>query len=198
LITVWNLSIPTPGDPFGGYSLLDEVGEPRPVYAAWQQTIGIQAQRGIPTPQHLLQEKVQILGQDVIVHLGDSHERPPWWPLYGGRKPSPTWSGSFYLTDPGTGDWALLMELMQINEIGTTVTVNGVSLPDLPQQDYTRRWLTVRRPVPADILRPGYNQVSLTSVTLIPDAQHRNFVWDDLQVRNIRLVRKIQPASPAP
>ena len=32
LVTVWNLSRPTPGDPFGGYSLLDSEGEPRPAY----------------------------------------------------------------------------------------------------------------------------------------------------------------------
>jgi hypothetical protein len=190
LITVWNLSIPRPGDSFGGYSLLDFAGEPRPTYRAWQQAIGSRAERGVPTPQHQPQDKVQVLGKDVVIHLGDSEERPPWWPLFAGRNPSLTWTGGFYLNDPGSTDWTLLMELMQLNEMGTAITINGIPLsPDLPQQDYTRRWLTMRRSVPASILRPGYNELAIKSVTLIPDVQHRNFVWDDFQIKNIRLVR---------
>jgi len=190
LVTVWNLSIPTHGDPFGGYSLLDFAGQPRPVYHVWQQTIGTREERNIPTPEHHPQRVVQILGQDVLIHLGDSHERPPWWPLFGGRKPSITWTGGFYLNDPGTTDWTLLLELMQLNEIGTTVTINGATLsPDLPQQDYTRRWLTARRTVPASLLKPGYNEFTITAARLLPDVQHRNFVWDDMQVRNVRLMR---------
>jgi hypothetical protein len=190
LITVWNLSIPTADDPFGGYSLLDFAGRPRPVYYAWQQAIGSREARGIPAPQFEPQQRVQILGQDVVIHLGDSHERPPWWPLFGGRKPSVTWMGGFYLNKPGTMDWILLLELMQLNEIGTTVAINGVTLsPDLPQQDYTRRWLTMRRTVPVSLLQPGYNEFTITAARLLPDVQHRNFVWDDMQVRNVRLVR---------
>ena len=121
----------------------------------------------------------------------DSDLQPPWWPLYGGHKPSLSWTGGFYLPDPGPTDWMLLLELMQQNEIGATVAINGISLsPDLPQQDFTRRWLTVHRPVPVDLLRPGYNELTITTVRLLPDAQHDEFVWDDFQVRNIRLVRE--------
>jgi hypothetical protein len=190
LITVWNLSVPEPGDPFGGYSLLDAEGQPRPVYYAWQKAIGSQAERGAPMPSLKQANHVQILGQNVPIHLGDSHERPPWWPLFAGRKPSLTWTGGFYMVDSGTDDWTLVLELMQQNEIGASVTINGVVLsPDLPQQDFTRRWLTVRRPVPASILRPGYNELTFTTATLIPDAQHYNFVWDDVQLRNVRLAR---------
>jgi hypothetical protein len=182
--------VPEPGDPFGGYSLLDFAGQPRPVYHAWQQAIGSRAERGVPTPQVEQGDTVSILDRDVVIHLGDSHLRPPWWPLFAGRKPSLTWIGGFYLVDPGPGDWTLKLELMQSNEIGTSITINGVPLsPDLPQQDYTRRWLTVRRSVPVSLLRPGYNELNITSVSLIPDAQHRNFVWDDFQVRHIRLMR---------
>ena len=83
-----------------------------------------------------------------------------------------------------------LLEMLQNNELGTVVAVNGVPLtPDLPQQDYTRRWLTMHRTVPVSLLRPGYNELTITMVSLLPDTQHRNFVWDDFQVRNIRLVR---------
>ena len=46
LITVWNLSRPMLGDPFGGYSLLDESGQPRPAYEAWRQAVGSRAERG--------------------------------------------------------------------------------------------------------------------------------------------------------
>jgi hypothetical protein len=190
LITMWNLSIPIDGDPFGGYSLLDFAGQPRPVYYAWQQAIGSREEGGIPTPQLKPQRNVQILSENVVIHLGDSDERPPWWPLYGGHKPSITWTGGFYLNDPGTTDWTLVLELMQLNEIGTTAAINGVTLsPDLPQQNFTRRWLTVRRTVPASLLRPGYNEFTITAAELLPDVQHRNFVWDDFQLRNVRLVR---------
>jgi hypothetical protein len=134
---------------------------------------------------------VSILAADAVIHLGDSDLQPPWWPLFGGHKPSLVWSGGFYMADPGSSDWELLFELMQQNEIGATAAINGLPLsPDLPQQDFTRRWLTVRRRVPAALLRPGYNEISLITVRLLPDAQQENFVWDDFQVRNIRLVRR--------
>ena len=79
---------------------------------------------------------------------------------------------------------------MQQNEIGAKVAVNGVPLsPDLPQQDFTRRWLSVQREVPVELLRAGYNEVTLTTVRLLPDAQQDEFVWDDFQVKYITLTR---------
>jgi len=124
----------------------------------------------------------------VTIHLGDSVLPPPWWPLFGGRNPSLTWSGGFYLIDPGSTDWILQLELMHQNEVGNAILINDVPLPgSLPQQDFTRRWLTVQFPVPASLLQPGYNEITFTSVRLLPDAQHDGFVWDDFQVRNIRL-----------
>lgn len=190
LVTVWNLSQPVAGDPFGGYSFLDSSGQPRPVYEAWRQAAGSRMERGVPVSSRTEPHNpVPILAEDVIIHLGDSNLRPPWWPLFAGRKPSLTWTGGFYLTDPGTTDWVLMLELMQQNEIGATVAINGVPLsPDLPQQDFTRRWLTVHRSVPASLLRSGYNELTFTTVRLLPDAQHDEFVWDDFQVKNVRLV----------
>jgi GH35 family endo-1,4-beta-xylanase len=191
LITVWNLSLPTPGDPFGGYSLLDESGQPRPAYEAWQQATGSRTERGAPIAQAEQHNPVTILAKDAIIHLGDSNLRPPWWPLYAGRKPSTTWMGGFYMHDPVSTDWVLLLETMQQNEVGASVTINGVPLsPDLPQQDFTRRWLAVRRTVPVSLLRPGYNELTFISVRLIPDAQHDEYVWSDFQFRNVRLVRE--------
>ncbi|MEW5961869.1 MAG: hypothetical protein AB1801_29460, partial [Chloroflexota bacterium] len=139
LITVWNLSPPQPGDPFGGYSLLNPDGRPRPAFDAWRQAAGSRANRGLAVGQREQHNPVTILARDVIIHLGDSNMPPPWWPLYAGRKPSLTWTGGFYLVDPGEADWLLLLELMQQNEMGATVIINGAPLsPDLPQQDLTR------------------------------------------------------------
>jgi len=133
---------------------------------------------------------VTILARDAIIHLGDTSLLPPWWPLFSGRDPSLTWTGGFYLVESGQAEWTLLLELMQQNEVGATVAINGRPLsPDLPQQDLTRRWLTVRRQVPAAWLRPGYNEITITSVRLLPDAQQEEFTWDDFQVKHIRLVR---------
>ena len=105
LVTVWNLSQPEPGDPFGGYSLLNSTGQPRPAYAAWQQAAGNRLDRGISLAAVEQHNPVTILAQDAIVHIGDTNVLPPWWPLYAGRDPSLTWTGGFYLTDPGDADW---------------------------------------------------------------------------------------------
>ncbi len=192
LVTVWNLSQSDPGDPFGGYSLLDYAGAPRPAYDAWRKAAGSGVELGLASAGKAVQHNsISILAEDVTIHLGDTDLQPPWWPLFAGRKPSLSWTGGFYLVDPGSGNWELQLELMQQNEIGVTAAVNGVPLvPDLPQQDLTRRWLTVRRPVPVSLLRPGYNELTITTVRLLPDAQHDEFVWDDFQVRNIRLARR--------
>jgi hypothetical protein len=190
LVTVWNLSRPTPGDPFGGYSLLDLDGQPRPVYEAWRQAVAGGSESTGSAVQKIQSDTVNILADDAIIHLGDTDVKPPWWPLYAGRKPSLTWTGGFYLADPGAADWTLLLELMQQNEMGNQVQVNGMPLsPDLPQQDFARRWMTVRRSVPVSLLRPGYNELTLVTVRLAPDTQHDDYVWSDFQFRNVRLVR---------
>lgn len=194
LVTVWNLSRPEPGDPFGGYSLLDSTGKPRPAYRAWQLAAGSRADRGLPVATATARNPVPILAEDSVVHLGDSELQPPWWPLYGGHKPSLTWTAGFYLVEPGSSDWTLLLELMQQNEVGTKVIINGVPLsPALPQQNFARRWLTVRRQVPVSLLRPGYNELSITTVRLVPDAQHDEYVWTDFQIKNVRLVHQEAP-----
>jgi hypothetical protein len=199
MVAVWNLSRPAPGNPFAGYSLIDQAGNPRPAYEAWQQVArsqrsgtqvwGLRGDGRFGATKKRQPDVVQVLGEDVVVHLGDSDLPSPWWPLFGGRKPSPVWTGGFYLDNPGASDWVLAMELMQVNEIGASVTINGVTLaPDLPQGDFARRWLTVRRRVPIAALRPGYNQVTVSAARLAPDLQHDDFAWDDFQIRNLRLI----------
>ncbi len=200
LFTIWNLSRPEPGDPFGGYSLIDSDGRPRPAYEAWREKArGLGAGGwglpflgpvgGIGSSAGQQPDVVQVLGEDVVIHLGDSDLAAPWWPLFAGHKPSLAWTGGFYLVDPGRSDWVLVLELMQQNELGASVTINGQALaPDLPLADFARRWLTVRRRVPASALHPGYNEITVTTVRLSPDLQHEEFTWDDFQIRNLRLV----------
>ena len=202
LVTIWNLSLPEPANPFGGYSLVGPDGTPRPAYRALRRTVGnqVSGDQGsrMGTESKLSRRRsparvVSVLAEDVIVHLGDSDLPSPWWPLFAGRKPSITWTGGFYLDDPGESDWTLALELMQQNEYGASVTINGVTLsPDLPLGDFARRWLTVRRDVPASALRPGYNELTVKTVRLAPDLQHDEFTWDDFQIRNVRL----ESASP--
>jgi hypothetical protein len=199
LVTVWNLAVARPGDPFTGYSLLDEQGQPRPALAAWQAAAGHPEQRVTPPGQKPNPAEIHILARDVLIHLGDTDLLPPWWPLFGGRKPSLSWSGGFYIAETSSEPWTLLLELMQQNEIGATVAINGVPLsPDLPQQDFTRRWLTVRREVPPELLRPGFNQFTVTTVRLVPDAQQSEFEWDDFQIKNVRLVKANPGRLPRP
>jgi hypothetical protein len=185
LVTVWNLSRPAPEDPFGGYSLIDAEGKPRPAYEVLRQVNQLRTRNS----ELETQKVVRVLGEDVVVHLGDSELGSAWWPLYAGRRPSITWTGGFYLHAPGSADWVLALELMQQNELGATVAVNGVPLaPDLPLGDFAHRWLTVRRRVPVSALRPGYNEVTVITPRLAPDLQHDEFVWDDFQIRNLRLL----------
>jgi hypothetical protein len=185
------ISRPTPSDPFGGYSLLDSNGQPRPAYEAWRQAASSRSERSGPIAPEITPASINILASDAIIHLGDTDVKPPWWPLYTGRKPSITWTGGFYVADPGARDWVLFMELMQQNEMGNHVQINDTPLsPDLPQQDFALRWMTVRRPVPASLLRPGYNELTFSTVRLAPDTQHDDYVWSDFQFRHVRLVRE--------
>jgi hypothetical protein len=196
LMTVWNLAPAQPGDPFGGYSLLDAAGEPRPAYRAWQSAAAAgsqsrrEAEEGERAAAKTQPGRVPVLAADALIHLGDSEVPPPEWPLYGGRNPSTVWIGGFYLRDPGRSDWTLWLELEQQNEVGVRVTINGTALsPDLPVADFARRWLSVRRRVPITLLRPGYNELAVTGVRLAPDLQHKNYTWNDFEFRNIRLLR---------
>jgi polysaccharide biosynthesis protein PslG len=184
---VWNLAQTAPDDPFGGFSLLDPGGRPRPAYNLLTARLG--RRRFQPPPP---QATVQIVGPDVKIHLGDSDLPSPWWPLYGGVKPSIRWTSSFYLADPpppGT-ESTLVFEIMQSNELNNTISINSHPLTRrLPQTDFTRTWVTLRRAVAAEWLRAGHNTISIEVARLAPDLQHADFEWDDIQIRNIRWIR---------
>jgi polysaccharide biosynthesis protein PslG len=152
-----------------------------------------------------------ILASDAVIHLGDSQYSEPWMPLYANRNPSPTWQGTLYLPDdavtsnqpdvaqaslgigsqatPTSGPhWHLTLRLMQSNTWDNYLWINGHRLePPLPQTDYTNSWVSVTVPVPADILRPGPNDVRLTIGRAVPLLQDQGFAWDDLQFKDILL-----------
>jgi polysaccharide biosynthesis protein PslG len=156
--------------------------------------------------------RFRVLAPDAVIHLGDSQYSEPWMPLYANRNPSTTWQGTFYLPDgavpsgePGVARaalgmgsqaavtsgtrWHLTLRLMQSNTWGNYLSINGHRLePPLPQGDYTNSWVSVTVPVPAEILRPGPNEASLTIGRALPLLQDAGFAWDDLQFKDMVLI----------
>jgi hypothetical protein len=134
------------------------------------------------------------LAPDVQVHLGDSALPPPWWPLYGGIVPSLVWQSGFYLTSTPADPQELVLEIMQPNELGNQILLNGDRLHTLPlpTSDFTSRWLTLRLPISSSLLRPSWNELTIQAGHLPPDFHLDYFVWDDIMLRNVRL----QPALP--
>ncbi|MFQ6014013.1 MAG: hypothetical protein ACE5NP_01045 [Anaerolineae bacterium] len=194
MICIWNLSAGLPSsDEKAGYSIIREDYSPKPAYIALQKL----AARSTPglwfTFPSLAQtqDRVTILAEDVVVHLGDGAELGlPWHSLHRTVVPSPTWRGEFYVPDPGVGPWLLTMEVMQSNQPGNLVLLNDEPLEPayLPTEDYSTSWVTVPFVVPAARLRPGLNTLTLTIGKRIPPFQTpAALTWDDLQVRNILL-----------
>jgi GH35 family endo-1,4-beta-xylanase len=188
LVTVWNISRLEADHPFAGYSLFEANGDPRPAFTQLQTVLN---RTGQPVSRLKNEDTITILSEDVVIHLGDSNLATPWRPLFAGRYPSLVWTGGFYLNDPGRQDWVLRLEMTQQSDLGAHMSVNGVRLqPDLPQQDFTRRWITSARVAPANILRPGHNEITVNTVSLIPDAHHYDYVWNDFEFRHVRLARE--------
>ncbi|MFB0546050.1 MAG: hypothetical protein ACETWB_04000, partial [Anaerolineae bacterium] len=185
------------GDEKWGYNLLDERGVPGPAYEALRAML-----KGwtLPSPAVLARrlqqalgnwvrgQRCEVLAEDVAVHLGDTELPPPWMPLHRGANPSAVWTGEFYLRRPGRGDWTLHINLMQPNERGSYLAVNGHRLePDFPVEDYSRAWVSLSLTVPADYLRPGANRLTVVAGKELPDYQQLGYTWDDLQFKDIFL-----------
>ncbi|RIK36555.1 MAG: hypothetical protein DCC55_26925, partial [Chloroflexi bacterium] len=112
----------------------------------------------------------------------------PWMPLYGVRNPSTEWSGLVYLADPGEEMWTLTLRIMQSNEWGNYVWVNGVRLePPFGREDFSASWVAQSWPIPAVMLRSGANEVRVTIASTTPVMQDRGWRWDDLQFKEIVL-----------
>ncbi|MEJ2210801.1 MAG: hypothetical protein P8129_17420 [Anaerolineae bacterium] len=194
-VAVWNLSRGLPaGDEKRGYSILQDDGGPKPAY----QALAAMLEEG-SSPAADEQEPgsgdVQVLAPDVVVRLSDVAAAYPHWARpHCGAVPCRSWTGQFYVREPGDGTWLLRLELMQVEEPGSLVQINGRLLdpPGLPlrgRPDYASVWTAVEMPVPAGVLQPGLNTVEIQAGPRLPAYQDAIARFESLQIRHVRLVR---------
>ncbi len=188
-VAVWNIIADVPEhDQFVGYSIVDDDGSPRPAFRSLADSARDSPSALAPA---VANDRVGILAQDVVIHLGDSDLPEPWTHLYHGINPSPSWHGEFYVTQP-EGSWDLQLEVLQVNRPGTRAVINAQpgSLPDLPPEEFERQWVSVAQHVPAGVLRQGLNSIDVIAGKNLPPVQVApDLVWDDFEFRRIRLVR---------
>lgn len=111
-------------------------------------------------------------------------------PLYGARNPSLVWRGGFYVPWHELDGWTLRLEYMHSIAQTNAVGLNDQLLGYLPARDNAPTWVSVAFPVPAGLLRPGYNELAVEVSRLSPDYQTSDFTWGDVQFRRIRLERR--------
>lgn len=194
LIAVWNLSAGLPADDEKrGYSIVDDLYGPHPAYAALAEmpkrhisAIGVSAQPDGGT--------VQILAPDVVVRLGDVDTfHPHWARIHGGRAPCRRWRGYFYVNQPGRDRWQLTMEIMQVEEQGNIVVINGhalqpMAIPLRGKLDFASNWSMAVLDVPPLALRQGHNVIKIAASPRLPVYQDGHARFESLQFRNLRLV----------
>jgi len=191
LMAVWNLMTgEEQPQSYQGFNILNVDGTPKPAYEALR-SLAHKAPYLCrePLPKPTPPRRITILAPDQPVHLGDSEYPYPWEPLYLSRNPSTVWRSAFYVRQPERSRWLLTLELMQSNEPGNVLTINGqrVSQPYLPVEVWEGIWVTVPIEVPPGVLREGRNEIAITVTKRLPDWQHGDLVWDDIQFRNIVL-----------
>lgn len=204
LFTIWNIVRDLPmTDEQSGYSLLRADGSFKPSYDVVR---GLPKEAPIAGLASLVENYARqfsidsavsftVLARDAVVHLGDSEYPAPFVPLYKTHNPSVEWQGEFYLRgvdlEARRGkSWTLYIELMQVNDFDTIVSVNDLppSPAFLPTEDFTGRWVTAQFQIPGDALSVGYNKISIRDGKLMPAFQQKGFTWDDFQFRNVRIV----------
>jgi len=133
--------------------------------------------------------------------LGDRGTlHPHWVHLHrGGRDFSPTWQGEFFLTsNQASQAYTILLETMQVVQSTNQLFINGVEITHLqarPRPDITSTWVTQRFNVPASVLHPGVNTLS---IAVGPRGAARQYLWtrwENMQFRNIRLVTPTAPST---
>jgi hypothetical protein len=201
LLTVWNVGVGIPGDEKTmGYGIIKPESGPSPAYFALKEMPKRGIRERIVYALHECRlaltharsaEPVQVLAQDVTIHLGDNHWPTPWVPLYQGQLPSPVWRGELYIRDPGDGTWTLSIELMQNNERTNYLLVNGhpVDPPYFPPEDYSRSWVSLEYQLPAGYLKRGLNELTVVVGRQIP-ARQTPGTYEDLQFRDILLQKR--------
>jgi hypothetical protein len=191
LITVWNLGGENSPD-WGGYSLLEPEGTPRPAYLALQDyaTRARRARRAHQPAESAAgaSRRYQVLAEDAVIHLGDNRLPAPWVPLHQDRNPSPVWRGIVYVYDPGDAPWQLTLRIMQSNFWSNRVWVNGQPLSEpFPLEDFSKSWVSHTFVVPAGLLQPGPNEIRVTLAHAMPLIQADGFGYDKLQFKDIVL-----------
>jgi hypothetical protein len=194
-IAVWNFSTGLPAeDDMRGYSILSADGMPKQAYRALAEMTGA---RESPTAEHGRQniaQPVEILAPDVMIRLSDPDTFYPHWARpHCGTVPCRQWTGQFYIVDPGSASWQLRMEIMQVEEPGNLVWINGHLLdpPALPlrdRPDFASVWTVAQMPVPAAFLQAGVNTIEIHSSPRLPVYQYGGARYESLQFRHVRLV----------
>jgi hypothetical protein len=198
-IAVWNLSTGLPtDDEKRGYSILAADGTPRPALDALRAALVPPGEELAPAesaaegPDH--PQAVEILAPDVVVRLSDVDTVYPHWARPHCRVvPCRQWTGQFYLREPGAALWRLRLEMMQVEEPGNLVWINGHLLdpPAIPlrgRPDFASVWTRVEIVVPAALLQPGVNTLEIHASPRLPVYQDDWARFESLQVRNVQLV----------
>ncbi len=195
MIAVWNLSAGLQAnDEKRGYSIVDDAYEPRPAYIALA-AMPKRRVSGRPVSAQPDTGAVEILAPDVVVRLGDVDTfHPHWVRIYGGEAPCRRWKGEFYVDQPSKAPWQLTMEIMQVEERGNLVTINGrpldpMAIPLRSKLDFASSWSMVFLNVPAELLRSGRNVIEIAASPRLPVYQDGHAHFESLQFRNLRLVR---------
>lgn len=194
-IAVWNLSAGLEADDEKrGYSIVDDQYRPRAAY----QALAVMPKASLPGPAAPAQPKngqVEILAPDVVVRLGDVDTfHPHWARIYGGQAPCRYWRGEFYLEQPDEARWQLATEIMQVEEQGNLVEINGrplepVAIPLRGKVDFASSWSTTFLNVPPGVLREGLNVIDVLDSPRLPVYQDGHASFESLQFRHLRLVR---------
>jgi 7,8-dihydropterin-6-yl-methyl-4-(beta-D-ribofuranosyl)aminobenzene 5'-phosphate synthase len=67
------------------------------------------------------------------------------------------------------------------------VRINGQTIGYLPSQTWANMWMSASLPVPAALLRAGYNELTIEVGQQIPGCQAPGSMWDELLFRRVRL-----------
>jgi hypothetical protein len=195
-MAVWNLSAGLePDDEKRGYSIVDDQYRPRAAYEA----LAVMPKASLPGPAAPVQPEsgqVQILAPDVVIRLGDVDTfHPHWARIYGGQAPCRYWRGEFYLEESNTGGWQLATEIMQVEEQGNLVKINGqplepVAIPLRGKVDFASSWSTTFLEVPDGVLREGLNVIEVLDSPRWPVYQDGHASFESLQFRHLRLARR--------
>jgi len=196
-IAVWNLSIGLPqDDEKRGYSLLHDDGAPKLAYEALAaMTAGLQStEKREYSGAVERRPSVEIVAPDVIIRLSDVDTFYPHWARPScATVPCRRWHGTFYVEEPDLGSWRLLLEVMQVEEPGNIVWINGQPLepPTIPlrgRPDFASVWTALEMTVPSGAVRRGSNTLEVWSSPRLPLYQSEAAQFESLQLRHLHLV----------